>query len=498
MKRKEITFLSAVIFIIGSTVGAGIFFKSSEILKLSQGDFILAMVAWFIGISAIVLMALSLVEVSSADNSNRGILGWSKIFVSRRLHNVNVNYYNYIFLPITLVTMPIYCISTLEDAGMVLKNANYVILCSFAIFMWFMIVNLISFRFAEISQWIFTAIQTIPLVFLPLWALFSPSESSGLNHLVEQYANKASGFLGSSKYLVLIAGIPAIAFTFDGFYLIANNKNDLNAKAKTKLGLILVLGITIVSFLYIFLSSTFSLGSSDGTHNGLNIDPRFIKFFNVCIAVGIMGIVNGFVLSGLKQVHALNEEKKFKVYDFIEKFVHNKMLRNVKNKETNIFKYLPSWLFLFVLTSLFFVLLGIPGANFYTIDNYGVDVYGTGAYFYTFTDVIVNFTSLLVFIIIQLAITGAIINRWKNKVEVHRKRYFLVCATLSNLMFYAAIIFFFVASVIDMTGLITNDTDFIISSVIKFAILIIIIFLSILPEIINKVFTKIRAKKQLA
>jgi hypothetical protein len=43
--KKKITFFSAILLVIGSSIGAGIFFKNHEILKNVQGSIILSMVS---------------------------------------------------------------------------------------------------------------------------------------------------------------------------------------------------------------------------------------------------------------------------------------------------------------------------------------------------------------------------------------------------------------------------------------------------------------------
>jgi hypothetical protein len=67
-------------------------------------------------------------------------------------------------------------------------------------------------------------------------------------------------------------------------------------------------------------------------------------------------------------------------------------------------------------TILFFAIAGPIGAYGYTIDGYGEN-YG-GNHLYAFCDILTNFTSLLVFIIIVTAVLGGLINRKTKKVKV--------------------------------------------------------------------------------
>ena len=46
--KKKISFISALLIVIGGSIGAGIFFKASAVTENSQGSMLLAILCWII------------------------------------------------------------------------------------------------------------------------------------------------------------------------------------------------------------------------------------------------------------------------------------------------------------------------------------------------------------------------------------------------------------------------------------------------------------------
>ncbi|WP_051630142.1 amino acid permease [Mycoplasma simbae] len=79
-KRKKIGFFSSMLIVMGSSIGAGIFFKSEEVLINSRGNLILAIICWILASISVISMAIALVEVSGVKKDNLSLIGWNRIF----------------------------------------------------------------------------------------------------------------------------------------------------------------------------------------------------------------------------------------------------------------------------------------------------------------------------------------------------------------------------------------------------------------------------------
>ena len=95
--NKKISFFSAILIVMGSSIGAGIFFKSGTVLENSQSSLVLAIFCWLIAAVSVIAMALALVEVASARNDNLSMIGWAKVFIGRTTVKACKNFMFYIY-----------------------------------------------------------------------------------------------------------------------------------------------------------------------------------------------------------------------------------------------------------------------------------------------------------------------------------------------------------------------------------------------------------------
>jgi len=72
--KKQITFLSLIILVMGGTIGAGIFFKNKTLSVMAQGHFGIVLATWGVGILAMLALAFAIVELTTAQKSDKGIL----------------------------------------------------------------------------------------------------------------------------------------------------------------------------------------------------------------------------------------------------------------------------------------------------------------------------------------------------------------------------------------------------------------------------------------
>ncbi|MDE5651698.1 MAG: amino acid permease [Ureaplasma sp.] len=81
--KKQIGFFSAMLVVVGSCIGSGIFFKAKSVLTGSENSIILAMACWIFVAIAVLCMALALIEIAAVRSDNLSILGWSRSFNNR-------------------------------------------------------------------------------------------------------------------------------------------------------------------------------------------------------------------------------------------------------------------------------------------------------------------------------------------------------------------------------------------------------------------------------
>ena len=233
--KRNINFFSAILVVMGSSIGAGIFFKSKSVLDNSQNSLILAIFCWII----------------AARNDNLSLLGWTKVFNSRTTFKASKNFMFYIYLPLTFFYMPLYFINSLQDGiGALIHNNQSIIenksvipftfntncdwfiwsIIGFLIFTYFFFFAGISSKVGNIQNKIVTYIKFLPLAFVAIMGFLLVGMNAGGWNDVSIGVQKPSADLAAGGSLSSFApglgmflAISAIFFAYDGFYVAAGD-----------------------------------------------------------------------------------------------------------------------------------------------------------------------------------------------------------------------------------------------------------------------------------
>lgn len=453
INKKKISFISAIFLVLGSTIGAGIFLKNGEILGNVGESLILTLISWFFSIIAVICMGISLSEIASADTkSNLGIISWVKTFCHKYLYKFAKNFMAYLYLPINFFIMPYYAIMMIQDAFGWQTQWWVVVLISFGISAWFFIVSGISASAGNIQNLIITSVKFIPVAFCAFvgFILFFCKQSQTPDIFPSaNYDSSGHKLVGQIiPMLGIIGSIPAIMFSFDGFYTVAGIQSEMKEPHKTATSI--VVGLVIVSIIDIIISISLLLGSFDGRVNSLSWFTEHnahwvIAIIELIIGIGIFGIINSFAIYNPRYYEDL-----IKINDL----PFSKSLKNKLNSNKPIIGLLYSS----VITIVFFIVLTIIGLFGYT-DTMGyrntemVSIIGniskgydslTGNHLsslYSFCDLMANWTGIIIFLCLVFALIGGIINRKTNKIKVNKVKGFLFCSYLASVVIIISMVF---------------------------------------------------------
>jgi len=431
IKNKKIGFFSAILLVIGSTIGAGVFLKNGEVLSNVGGSYVLTIIAWIFSIIGVICMGLSLAEVSSANISgNLGVIGWVKTFCNKFLYKASKNFMAFLYLPLNFFLMPYYAVMMFQDAFGWQTAWWVVALIAFACTMWFMIVSGISSRAGNIQNWIITSVKFIPLAFAAIAGFVvagitgNPMGGTTVLPDIEQTHKTFVLLSGATGILGVIGSIPAIAFSFDGFYTAAGMQSEMKEPEKTPKAL--VFGLLIVAVIDILVAISLLIGTSTsnmGKVSGLAIIPHWlIAVIEILIAVGVLGIINSFAIYNPRYFEDL-----IKIGDL-------PCPTKYKNKLNPSRPYV-GLVYSGIITVIFFAALTLIGAYGYSdVMGYssaqltpflggesvaGYDAFGNNLnQLYSFVDLMANWTSILVFLCVLFPMAGCLINRKTKKVSV--------------------------------------------------------------------------------
>ncbi|NQZ66144.1 MAG: amino acid permease [Mycoplasmatales bacterium] len=353
------------------------------------------------------------------------------------------------FLPITITTMPFFAIDAWQSVGLELNHTEILFL-ALGLGSYLLIVNLISLRFSEISQWFFTAIQMIPLLIIPIIALSMPLSPDEIMHKKvgdgALEVETAKGLEGLFPSMVLLTGIPAIMFAFDGFYEASSiRKNMKNPNKNTKA---ILSALFIILAIYIFVSISFGIGSKEGSIEGIfDRTPSWVKkLFNILISIGVISTINGYILASMSQFEDLNNRNESMILIMFRSFMQKIGFKRKTNR-------LYAFGYLFTIYVSLTILLWAIGTFVW---REGKPSHGK-FYVYSFINIITNYNSLIIYLAISGSVVGGLINRKTQRIKVEKSKLFLPSAIISCIFVSIGFTYTIIEGIVDSTGF--NDAN---------------------------------------
>lgn len=502
--KKKIGFFSAMMVVVGSSVGAGIFFKAGGVLSNAQGSIIFAMFCWIFAAFAVIAMGLALIEIASARNDNLSLIGWCQTFNGRWVYKACKNFMVYIYLPLTYFFMPLYVIMSIQDGAsyftgssiIVSDSLDWVILMAIAVAMtlYFVIVCGLSSKIGNIQNWIITAVKFIPLLFAVVcgFVIFAMNGiqgdfTAGFNPSATTTPTEIYSFASMTPGFGMFIAVAAIFFAYDGFYVAAGLQTEMKEPKKTPMAILF--GLIIVTVIYLLIAIAMSLGSTDGSPFGFQ-DWLVAKnagwvygVFQILIGVGVLGIINGFAMWSTRFMEDLIRANEVPL---------SAKLVNKINDKTPYVGIVYNLVISLPIVIIFCIIGGLAYVN-----AGGYEYASSANKLYSFADLMGTWTALLAFAFILFAIIGALKNRKTNLVKVEKSKFFKPTAMLSILLLSLPIFFTFFAPIADLfflfripTSVENYTTDVLVPRIMTVVVLFIFIGLMVGPELIERMYLK--------
>lgn len=452
--KKKIGFFAAILVVIGSTIGVGIFLRAKSVLENSAGNIALAIVVWLIAGFAVITLALALVEVASGRNDNLGMIGWSKAFNTLAIYKANKFFMTYLYLPLTYFFMPYYVIVQFQDAvigfggpsnfGSVSAGAPWFYFAiGLALTVWMLFSAGLSSRAGNIQNLIITSVKFIPLVAIVVvgFIFFAQRIQEGQQFwkpitIDELFKKNSTSFLGLTPVLGIFGSLAGIFFAFDGFYVSAGIQSEMKNPEKTPAALFV--GLLSMTIIYIVIALAMSLGAKSG---GFNDFGDLLKnkghgwafgVINLFIAIGILGVLNGFSMWATRFVEDLVKEGEI--------YIPAKVYRYMKNSNIPI----VGTLFCLILSVPLSLILTIIGAYAYaettwagTDGDYGQNI----AKLLSFSDLMADWMAVFAFAFIAMAIVGVLENRKKNFIAVEKNKHTIWAGSVAVILVMLTLLF---------------------------------------------------------
>jgi len=246
--KKKYGLFTAIAMVVGVVIGSGVFFKADDVLKLTQGNLILALLAWTVGALSMIFGALVFSEFAQRIEKSNGIVDYSEAAYGKRFGYL-VGWFNGVlyFSPLSAILAWVAALYTMILLGSENPTNS---LMTWMLAISFMIVTYLLNYFAPVMAGKFqvgtTLIKLIPLTLVAVVGIFS-----GLTHGVtlDNFTHAAQS-IGSNKG-GLASAVVATAFAYEG-WIVAITINGEIKDSKKNLPKALVLGTFVIFLVYIF------------------------------------------------------------------------------------------------------------------------------------------------------------------------------------------------------------------------------------------------------
>ncbi|MGL4948432.1 MAG: APC family permease [Mycoplasma sp.] len=469
--NKKIGFFSAMLIVMGSSIGAGIFFKAKGVLEYSQGSLVFAILAWLIAAFAVISMALALVEIASARNDNLSLIGWCKVFNSRAVYKASKNFMFYIYLPLTYFFMPLYAIMSIQDAVGAFTGGGTTdiygansfgtggdwaiwTIISLAICAFFVFVSGRSSRAGNIMNMGIMSVKFLPLAIVMILGFVVAGDQGAAVSAGPVIPDNIQGITSGSNPtnfgfmspgIGIFIAIGAIFFAYDGFYATAGLQSEMKEPKRTPTAI--VFGLGLVTFIYLMIAISMSVTGNGGLFGiGEWLAAKEVGWLfgviNLAIGIGIFGIINAFAMWGPRFTEDLIREGELPLSErYLNKLNPNKPMVGIYY---SIVVSVPVIILFTLIGS-----LGYVASPSY--QDAGVSLYGSGMdKLYTFSDLMATWTAVFAFMFIMLPITGGLRNRKQNFVKVEKSKHFVWTAWVSSIIIGFVLLMIFLDVIVNV------------------------------------------------
>jgi APA family basic amino acid/polyamine antiporter len=306
--KKEIGFLAALTTVIGTVIGAGVFFKPTAVYG-ATGTASLGLLAWLIGGVLTICAGLTAAELSAAIPETGGMMAYLK----RTYGNLTAFLLGWaqtiIYFPANIAALAIiFGTQTVSLFGLH-ANEHRMMIVGIAILTatFITLMNFLGAKAAGGIQTVFTICKLLPLALISIFGLLHEGNVSFQLFPIEAGQDKA--FISA-----LGSGLLATMFAYDGWIHVGNIAGEMK-NPKKDLPKAIIVGLSSVTIVYLLINIAFLLvmpatalaGTDTPASNVANVlfGTMGGKLVSIGILISVFGSINGYTMTGMRIPYAM-------------------------------------------------------------------------------------------------------------------------------------------------------------------------------------------------
>lgn len=302
--KREISLFGAFSTVMGTVIGAGVFFKTASVVSFAQSSS-LTIFAWILGGILTLCAGLTSAELATAIPKTGGAVKYIE-YTYGKLPGFLLGWaQSVIYFPANIAALSI--IFSTQFIHLFHLSSDFLLPVALVTGLSVTLINLLGTKAASNLQSFTLVIKMIPIVLIVLVGLFMPA-----NVEVSVIPIKAGG--DSSFIQALSGSLLATMFAYDGWLGVGAVAGEMKRPEKD-LPKAIFLGLTFITFVYILINfvflKTLPIEQLSGNLNAASEASIHIfgsfggKLVTIGILISVYGALNGYTLTGIRVPYAL-------------------------------------------------------------------------------------------------------------------------------------------------------------------------------------------------
>ncbi|QIH75110.1 amino acid permease [Macrococcoides canis] len=315
--QKNIGFFPALALVMGTVIGSGVFFKVSNITEVT-GTPGMTLLVWLLGGIITICAGLTVAELAAAIPRNGGLTTYIEYTYGKFSGFLAGWAQSFIYFPAMIAAQAIVFSEQVLNL-LHLKDGWLVPIAFIAVASIYMI-NIIGSKAGGILQSVTLIVKLIPIIVIIIFGLMNTGN-------VEVSLAPNTGDTGINFFTAIGAGLLATMFAYDGWIHVGNIAGEMK-NPKRDLPLAIVLGLGLVTAIYLLINATFlytlPIDELKGNLSAATDASEILlgamggKLVTIGILISVYGALNGYTMTGMRLPYAMAEKK---VLPFKESFM---------------------------------------------------------------------------------------------------------------------------------------------------------------------------------
>ncbi|MEI5991513.1 amino acid permease [Enterococcus termitis] len=306
--KREISLFGAFSTVMGTVIGAGVFFKTASVVSYAQSPS-LTIFAWVLGGVLTLCAGLTSAELATAIPKTGGAVKYIE-YTYGKLPGFLLGWaQSVIYFPANIAALSI--IFSTQLVHLFHLSNDLLVPIALATGLSVTIVNLLGTKIAANLQSFTLIIKMVPIALIVLVGLFMPA-----NVEVSLFPVKAGG--NSSFIQALSGSLLATMFAYDGWLGVGAVAGEMKQPEKD-LPKAIFLGLSFITVVYVLINfvflKTLPIEQLSGNLNAASEASNQIfgamggKLVTIGILISVYGALNGYTMTGIRVPYALALEE---------------------------------------------------------------------------------------------------------------------------------------------------------------------------------------------